>query len=83
MRTRRGGLEAEVVLICTENEARILSHVASFLSGNHWRENYSKDFTEQELNAVFLHVHGVTSSVVKAIDKARDTLTLELRGGQS
>lgn len=84
MKTQLREMVVEVLFTCTEREAVVLNHVASYVRSKDWKEHFSKNFgdgvSEEQFDGVMLHLHQETGRVLSALRSGRARISDELRG---
>lgn len=81
MKTRLSAFIAEFQFTCSEKEARILRHIASYVRADTWVLGTISeiDVTNDEFDAVMTHLHGVLGHSLGAVDSARRDMAERLR----
>lgn len=80
MKTQLRESSYEVLVTMTEQEARVLLHMAEF-SPKLWVQHVSKDYTEEELAPVFSSLRSTMTFLIRALDASRATLRDALQRG--
>jgi hypothetical protein len=87
MKTQLENMGVQVLFTCSEKEARILNHVASYLRAKGWSEHYSQHFSSDHridadaFDSVMIHLHMETGRALNAISESRSALAGTLKNG--